>query len=125
MRNRKVFTPMRIKYKSLLPDPIPLQIAFVSNVCYATHREGFEEDEIPISLKLTEIPNLRFEMSKFPARSRLDVLTHHYKGNLQAVIHLMEMWSRQSTIQRRNEPCEVVSKPGQVFFQLLTRKAMN
>lgn len=112
MRNQKVTTIMRQKYKTLTQDSALFFVFVVSNSDYIKHRDGYDlSEEIPISVPSTGIPFVRFQLSKLPARSRLDALKHHCHGTVEDLVGSLRNWSQQSTIHRRVELQELVAKP--------------
>ena len=123
MRNHKVSISMQKKYRTLTSDFNLLQINFVSNTSYNAHKEGVDEEEIPLSISLTGIPQLRYTISQFPAQSRIHVLEQYFKRNLQSTIDQMELWSLQTTIQRRLELRTVIEKRRQVIFLSFIHKS--
>lgn len=112
MRNQKVTTIMRQKYRNLTQDRVPLLIFAVSNSDYIKHMEGCDLfEEIPVSVASTGIPHVRYQLSKLPARSRLDALRHYCHGTVEDLVGSLHNWSQQSTIQRRVELQALVAKP--------------
>ena len=115
MRNQKVVTTMRLKYKDHTQDHGLLVVFAVSSSEYIKHKEGYDlSEEIPISVRATGIPHLRSILSKLPARSRLDALRYYCHGTVEDLVGSLGNWSQQSTIQRRVELQELVAKPGTV-----------
>lgn len=112
MRNRKVTITMRQKYKTITQDPTNLPVYAVSNSDYIKHKDGYDlSEEIPISVQATGIPRVRYELSKIPARKRLDALRHYCYGTVEDLVGSLRNWSQRSTIQRRVELQEKVAKP--------------
>ena len=112
MRNQKVTKIMQQKYKTLTQDNTPLVVLTVSNSDYIKHMEGYElSSEIPISVPATGIPDVRYRLSKLPARSRLDALKHYCHGTVEDLVGSLRNWAHQSTIERRLELQELVMKP--------------
>ena len=115
MRNQKVATIMRQKYKNLTQDHAQLVVFTVSNTDYIKHKEGYDlSEEIPVSVQTTGIPHLRYQLSKLPAKSRLDALKDYCHGTVEDLIGSLYNWSQRSTTQRRLELQEVVAKPSTV-----------
>ena len=114
LRSQKVGMAMRKKYKSLTSDLHTLNILCVSNQDCSMHKEGYDEDNIPMSLSTTGIPRLRFMLSIMPAKIRLDVLTQFYKGTVPELISLLDVWSHRTTNHRRLELREIIDKPRKV-----------
>jgi len=123
MRNRKVGAAIRKKYQTMTGDSSWLPILYVSNKDYEIHKMGYDEEDIPLPLNLTGIPQMRFLISTLPAERRQNVLSHHWRGNLMSVIESLGAWSSQSALQKRAELRKVVEKPGKVrhtsFYVLL------
>ena len=112
MRNRKVTTIMRQKDKNITQDRALLFVFAVSNSDYIKHKDGYDlSEEIPVSIHVTGIPHVRYQLSKMPARSRLDALKHYCHGTVEDMIGSLHNWSQQSIIQRRVELTELVAKP--------------
>ena len=78
------------------------------------HKDGYDEDDIPMTLPTTGIPRLRFKLSTMPADIRLDVLRQYYKGIVPELISSLDVWSHRTTNHRRLELREVVDKPRKV-----------
>ena len=115
LRNRKVSTIMRQMYKKLTQDSAPFDVFPVSNSDYSRHKDGYDlSEEIPVSVRMTGIPHMRFVLSRLPATSRLDALGHYSHGTVEDLIGSLRNWSQQSTMQRRVELQELVAKPGAV-----------
>ena len=103
---------MRQKYKTPTQDNAQLVVFTVSNSDYIKHVEGYElSNEIPISVPATGIPDVRYRLSQLPARSRLDALKHYCHGTVEDVVGSLRNWAHQSTIERRLELQELVTKP--------------
>ena len=115
MRNQKVCVAMRKKYKSLTSDLRTLNILCVSNQGYNMHKEGYDDEEIPISLPVTGIPRLRFFLSTLPAEIRLGVLRQYSQGTVPELINSLDVWSHRTTNHRRLELREIVDKPRKVI----------
>lgn len=112
MRNQKVATIMRQKYKNITQSSAQLIVFAVSNSDYIKHKEGYDlSEEIPISVAATGIPLVRCQLSRLPARSRLDALKHYCHGTVEDLVGSLKNWSQQSTIKRRIELQELVAKP--------------
>lgn len=115
MRNQKVTTIMRQKYKNLVQDHAQLVVFAVSNSDYIKHKDGYDlYEEIPVSVRATGIPHVRHYLSKLPAKSRLDALKHYCHGTVEDLVGSLCNWSQQSTTQRRAELQDLVAKPGAV-----------
>ena len=115
MRNEKVTTIMRQKYKVLTQDQVPLFVFAVSSSDYMKHLEGYDlSEEVPVPIRTTGIPHVRFSLSKLPARSRIDALKHHCYGTVEDLVGSLHNWSQQSTVQRQAELQKLVAKPGAV-----------
>ena len=83
-----------------------------SNSDYIKHKDGYDlSEEIPVSVRTTRIPHVRYSLSKLPARSRLDALKHYCHGTVEDLIGSLCNWSQQSTTQRRVELQRVVAQP--------------
>ncbi|KAL8651588.1 MAG: hypothetical protein Q9210_003171 [Variospora velana] len=111
MRNRKVEIAMAARYRGTDAEAQPLKSWFVSSKEYQTNASGFDQEEIPVSIEATGLPQLRAFMLRMPAEHRLDVLKVYCWGHLPSLIGSMEMWSIQSHAHRRIELREVVAKP--------------
>ncbi len=112
MRNQKVTTIMRQKYKNITQDQAQLVVFAVSNSDYIKHKDGYDlSEEIPISVQTTGIPYVRHQLSRLPARSRLDALKHYCHGTVEDLVGSLNNWSQQSAIKRRVELQELVAKP--------------
>lgn len=122
MRSQKVSVAMRKKYKSGTSDIHTLNIMCVSNQDYSMHKDGYDEEDIPMSINSTGIPSLRFKLSALPADIRLDVLRQYVKGTVPELISSLDVWSHRSTNHRRLELREVVDKPRKVVLVLTSRK---
>ncbi len=115
MRNQKVTTNMRHKYKNLNQDDSSLVTFAVSSSEYIKHREGYDlSEEIPISVRATGIPHVRFYLSKLPAKGQLGALRHYCHGPVEDLVRSLGNWSQQSTIRRGVELQGLVAKPGTV-----------
>lgn len=115
MRNEKTCRGIRRKYKTITSDPLPLPFFAVSSVDYSAQAHGFTaEDEFPLPVDTTGIPALRRHCYQFPAKSRLDALTHYREGILTELISSLNMWSSQYKVQRRSALKKVVTKPSKV-----------
>ena len=112
MRNQKVTTIMRQKYKNITQDQAQLVVFAVSNSDYTKHKDGYElSEEIPISVSATGIPHVRHHLSRLPAKSRLDALIHYCHGTVEDLVGSLNNWSQKSAIKRRVELQELVAKP--------------
>lgn len=112
MRNQKVTSTMRQKYRKLTQDHTPLVVFAVSNSDYIKHKDGYDlSEEIPVPIRTTGIPHVRYSLSKLPARSRLDALKHYCHGTVEDLIGSLYNWSQQSTTQRRAELQKLVAQP--------------
>ena len=118
IRNTKIESVMRRKYRQITSDPKPLLIACVFSAEYNHHLQGYETDAIPISVKNTGIPSLRLSLSRFPAGSKLNVLRQYRNGILPDIISSMEMWSLKSATKRRNKLRLIAAKPKEVSIFL-------
>lgn len=118
MRNKKVAVAIRKKYQLMTGDLGWLPIFSVSNKDYEIHKIGYNEEDIPLPLSMTGIRQIRYFLSIFPAGSRINVLSHHWRGNLMSVIESLDSWSSQSAIHRRGEIRMVVESPGEVSEKL-------
>lgn len=125
MRSQKVTRAMRKKYKALTSDLHTLNVICVSNHDYGTHKEGYDDEDIPLSLPTTGIPNLRSFLPKYPAAIKRDVLRQYFKGTVPELINSMEMWSMRSANHRRLELREVVEKPCKVTIRFRFRRWMT
>ena len=115
MRNQKVTTIMRQIYKKITQDPAPLVVFAVSNSDYSKHKDGYDlSEEIPVSIRTTGVPHMRYTLSKLPAASRLDALRHYCHGTVEDLIGSLSNWSQHSTMQRRVDLQDLVAKPGAV-----------
>lgn len=116
MRNRKVLFDMQQKYKTITQSTRPLTVFSISSLAYNKHKEGYDEfDEIPISIDLTGIPYLRFQLSKLPAKRRLDVLRLYCDGTIKDLISSLEIWTKRTAGDRRIELHELVARPRKVM----------
>lgn len=122
MRSQKVSVAMRKKYKSGTSDIHTLNIMCVSNQDYSMHKDGYDEEDIPMPIDSTGIPSLRFKLSALPADIRLDVLRQYVKGTVPELISSLDVWSHRSTNHRRLELREVVDKPRKVILALTFKK---
>ena len=118
MRSQKVSVAMRKKYKSQSLGLHALNILCVSNRDYSMHKDGYDEEDIPMSLQTTGIPSVRFKLSTMPAGIRLDVLRQYCKGTVPELISSLDVWSHRTTNYRRLELREVVDKPCKVVLVL-------
>lgn len=120
MRNEKTRRNMRRKYQRMTSVPLP--VFAVSSVSYQTQKAGYEaEDEWPLSVSVTGIPDLRYYCYQFPAKSRLNALIHYREGIVLELVSSMSMWSSQYKVQRRSELKKVVAKPLRVSTQYFLR----
>lgn len=118
MRNQKVTTIMRQKYKNLTQDHALFPVYAVSNSDYNKHKDGYDlSEEIPVSVLATGIPRVRYQLSMLPARSRLDALRHYCHGSVEDLVGSLRNWSQRSTVQRRVELQRLVAKPRSVIMQ--------
>ena len=115
LRNKKVASNMRKKYKELELGNNSLDVYCVSNADYARHLEGYSEDYIPITISSTGIPALRGFSLQLPAWSKFNTLRQHCEGPLPCIISSLEMWSMKSASKRRNELRQIILKPREVF----------
>lgn len=114
MRNRKVGKAMQTKHRGTGIAAEPLKVWCVSSLAYSKNANGYDEEDIPISIEATGIPHLRAFMLRIPAEEKLDVLIRHVRGHLSSLISSMESFSVQSTTHRRLELREVVARPRKV-----------
>lgn len=108
MRSKHVKRVMRKKYSQTL------QIHCVSSTDYSSHREGYDEDAIPVSLAVTGIPELRLTTLKLPAASKLEVLRQHCTGVVPSLVSSLEMWISKSVTKRHAELRAIAAKPHEV-----------
>ena len=115
MRNKKVTTAMKKKYKDLCPsDSRPLSLSFISNAYYIKHKVGYtEDDELPFSLDTTGVPGLRLAILRLPAASKLNILRTHCHVIVPGLLNAMENWSDKSAVVRREELRTIFTKPGE------------
>lgn len=111
MRNHKVTLAMQKQHKRLTPDALILNVHCVSSNAYELHKDGFTPDFIPLSLRVTGIPNLRYLLSKFPADDKRRVLKDFINGALPSLVQSLQMWSKQSVVARRLEIRTAVDRP--------------
>lgn len=109
----------------MVSDSVSLPFFAVSNTEYERHKEGFDPDVVspPISVEMTGIPNLRFFMSRMPAKSKLDVLEFHCWQILGSLINRLDSWSNKALDSRHSELKEVVAKPRAVCLQFRISQA--
>lgn len=119
LRNKKVATAMRKKYRDSTLDKHPLDVHCVSNLHYARHLEGDREDHIPLTVSSTGIPALRAFSLKLPALSKFDTLRRNCQGPLPLLINSLEMWSFTSAFKRRTELRQIITKPREVNSPLI------
>ena len=118
IRNRYVCSEMGKKYASLTGDSNKLTMFCVSNMHYGMHVQGYDQEDIPISLDLTGIPKLRLWASRFPTISKLKILKQHCKTILPSLITSIELWTDKSASEYREELRAVVSKPQEVRISI-------
>ena len=112
MRSEKTTRAIARKYKNITSDPHPLSVFAVSSVDYNIQKQGYKaRDDIPLSIEVSGICELRRHISQFPAKSRLEALNHHREGTLKELICSMDMWSSQFKVQRRSELRRIAAKP--------------
>ena len=97
MRNAKVTLAIKQKYRNSAGSQIPPRIICVSNTAYSRHKEGYDEDDIPLPILTTGIPNLRIELLALPAASKLNVLKLHIRGVLPTLLETLLCWSSATT----------------------------
>ena len=114
IRNENVITAMREKYASLTGDARKLTMFCISNLHYGMHVEGYDEENIPISLELTGIPAVRIWASRFPVVSKLKALKQHCKFVLPGLINSIELWTDKSALENREDLRSKISKPSKV-----------
>ena len=114
MRNEKVGVAIKKNFEATRSDPNPLQIFFVSSTSYEKHIDGYDERKIPLSLNDTGILSFRRMLSTLPAKENLNILRHHWRGNLTSVVDSLATWSSQSVSHKRLELRKVVEKPREV-----------
>ncbi len=115
MRNQKVTAVMRQKHKNLEQHDALLPVFAVSNSDYIKHKDGYEVlEEIPVSIRTTGIPHVRYYLSKLPAKARFDALKDYCHGTVEDLVSSLCNWSQQSEIDQRAELQELVAKPGTV-----------
>jgi hypothetical protein len=119
MRNTKVTSTIRKKYRQITSDSKLLEVACVSNAHYAVHINGYDAEAIPISIHSTGIPNLRTSLSWLTAKSKLNVLRQYRHGILPDMIGSIEVWSSKSATKRRSELRQIAGKPREVSVFLL------
>ncbi|MCJ1396569.1 hypothetical protein MMC18_009460 [Xylographa bjoerkii] len=120
LRNKKVIQTIRYKYSLVNADPKPLSIVCVSNLHYTHHLEGYDEDNISMSLSTTGIPGLRMSLLEIPAEGKLNVLRQYCHGILPGMISSLEMWSSKSTTKRQQEFRAIVVKPREAAEALVS-----
>lgn len=111
MRNQKVISAFKTKYKNLASDLRSLDVWCVSNTAYSTHKIGYDDEDIPLSLTTTGIPALRTLISRYPATGRLNVLKYHCESTVPGIVGSMEMWSLGGSIPNRAELRKIVESP--------------
>ena len=125
MRNRKIISGMRDRYKKSTSDRAPLTFICFANLWYAFHQQGYDDEDIPCSMEASGIPNLRRECLALPADSRLNILSHHINSRLPGVLSSLDSWSTASTIKRRAELRCIVAKPLEVCLSRCLRMIPN
>ncbi|KAL8690304.1 MAG: hypothetical protein Q9218_004224 [Villophora microphyllina] len=111
MRNRKVVSALRKKHRGTNATGEPLKVWCVSSVAYQTNADGFDDEDIPVSVNASGITHLRAFMLRMPAEEKMEALTTHCLGYLPSLISSLESWTVQSTAQRRKELRDAVGKP--------------
>ena len=115
MRNKKVTLAIRKKYRDIFADARNIPVFCVSNYQYNLHKTGYEEDLIPISLRVTGIPSLRMFALELPAISKLNILRQYLEGTIPSLISSLEMWTPKSPTKRREELRRSVAQPSADF----------
>jgi len=123
MRNTKITSTIRKKYRQITSDSKILAVACISNAHYALHIEGYDAGAIPISIQSTGIPDLRTSLSRLTANSRLNVLRQYRYGILPDMIGSIEVWSSKSATKRRSELRQIAGKPREVSVFLFSLSA--
>ena len=103
MRNKKVGVAVRKAHKEMTSDPGFLSIFYVSSAHYEKHLRGYDEEDIPLPVMSTGILQFRYMVTELPANGKLNVLRHHWQGNLTSVVDSLGTWSSQSVSHRRLE----------------------
>lgn len=83
MRNEKVRLHMPKTYKDTVPEGRKFRAFCVSGNHYEMHVDGYDKDELPLSLETTGISALRHYLSVLPAQAKLDILSHHMNIGLR------------------------------------------
>lgn len=112
MRNRKVVVKMQEIYKGLTHDPKPLAAFAVGNQAYQQHVAGFSVEERPtLSVKETNIPDLRHRLYMMPTQGRLNDTMHLAETQLQNLVNTIELYCAQIHLARKDEIEAIVLAP--------------
>ena len=113
MRNAKVTHGLHKNYRELTKSSNVLTVKCVSSDHYETNKYGFEDDEIPLSVDATGIPNLRHLFSGFPAASKRETFDKHLNW-VRDTFASMGIWGSKPSKLLCEEIREVVAKPLEV-----------
>jgi hypothetical protein len=112
MRNRKVVIKMQEIYKGLTSDPKPLAAFAVGNQVYQQHVAGFSGDEKPLmSVRETNIPDLRRRLYTMPIQGRLNNTMHLAETQLRNLINTIQLYCAQIHLTRKDEIETIVLAP--------------
>lgn len=112
MRNRKVVTGMQELYKGLTSDPRPLQAFAVGNQIYQQYQTGLTADDKPyMSVKQTNIPDLRHRLYMMPIEGKLNETLHFVEVQLPNLVHSIELYCSQIYLARKAEMEAVILEP--------------
>lgn len=115
IRNDSVVTKMQQKYRQLTKDEYELPVYCVANKDYTTYLLGYDKTESPkMSMKATNIQQLRDYLYSLPARGKMNALNHYCNGSLQTFLYSLEMTCSTSKIQRREELLQKLKEAEQV-----------
>lgn len=68
-----------------------LKIWCVSSTDYQVNASGFDDEQIPVSVKATGVPQLRAFILRMPAEQKLNLLKLYCWGNLRSLISSMDV----------------------------------
>jgi hypothetical protein len=112
MRNRKVSTRMQELYKAITSDSRPLPVFAVGNAVYEQYQMGFTADEKPsMSVKQTNIPDLRYRLYMMPIEGRLNETLHFVEVQLPNLINSVELYCSQIYMARKRDIESIVLEP--------------
>lgn len=112
MRNRKVVSKMQELYKGLTGDPRLLPTFAVGNQVYQQYQTGFTADEKPyMSVKQTNIPDLRHRLYMMPIEGKLNETLHFVEVQLPNLVHSVELYCSQIYLARKAEMEAIILEP--------------